>query len=214
MSPWKHSLSSQQLFGGSPDDYIEIHQFLDSSKLFCFNLKHRAFLHNLYGVELCESLFGPNLVNSQSVDVAVRDIAVQHIQEDLNRVVPTLQDWFGPGEQDIAPMIRVPEVDGEKLQQFVLTPWLRSGHRAAMIISCSSFGVYLAERLLGLELAKQLAESIGKPISISACLSRLPLKHKWQYTPDHMALSRMEKSKNESGVDREVGQDRVISQES
>ncbi len=34
MNIWKHSLLSAKKFGGKPEDYFEIHKFLDSSKLF------------------------------------------------------------------------------------------------------------------------------------------------------------------------------------
>jgi len=58
MDIWTHSLLSEKKFGGKPEDYYEIHKFMDSSKLFYFHVKHRMLLHNTFGIEICIRLFG------------------------------------------------------------------------------------------------------------------------------------------------------------
>ncbi|MBC9908934.1 DUF6915 family protein [Chitinophaga varians] len=94
MNYWKHSLLSKKKFDGEAADYLHIHKFLDSSKLFYFNLRHRILLHHTYGIDLCTKKFGETLVNSSNQTILVRDIAAEHCKEDLLGVVPTLNQWF------------------------------------------------------------------------------------------------------------------------
>ena len=113
MNTWQHSLLSQRKFGGKPEDYQAIHQFIDSSKLFYYHIKHRLLLHNLYGVELATELYGDSLRNSEGAMVIVRDIAVEHIREDLDGKIPRLIDWLEDHteEQEMVP----PQLEDEKL---------------------------------------------------------------------------------------------------
>ncbi len=52
--------------------------------------RHRMVLHNAFGLLLAEQVFGPALVNSDDCRVFVRDIAAQHILEDLG-FIPSLE---------------------------------------------------------------------------------------------------------------------------
>ncbi len=94
MDIWKHSELSAVKFGGIAKDYFKIHKFIDSSKLFYFNVKHRSILHHMYGVELCIRLFGDTIRNNDNQVRLVRDIAVEHLKEDLNGRIPTVKEWF------------------------------------------------------------------------------------------------------------------------
>lgn len=191
MSPWKHSLSSQYKFGGQAEDYLELHRFLDSSKLFFHHLKHRALLHHLLGIEFCEELFGFAIQNSASRSVPVRDIAAQHIREDLNGILPSINDWFQDSEAPICEKLVVPEFSDPRLEEFVLKPWLRSGLKSSLLITCSHFGVALARRILGWEAAKSLAEKIPPSNNPKNLLQALQLKYRWQYTPDPHEIARI-----------------------
>lgn len=91
-SPYKHALNSVQKWGGKYEDYLPIHEFLDSTKLHLTTWQHRAILHNTFGVGLCEQLFGPFIVNSDGKEIETRYIAIQHITEDCG-FVPTIKDW-------------------------------------------------------------------------------------------------------------------------
>lgn len=91
--PWIHSLSSAKLFGGKPEDYLPIHDLMDSSKSVIPDVRHRAIFHSAFGIFIVEKVFGHNIINSECKEVSVRDIAEQHIVEDLG-TIPTLQDWF------------------------------------------------------------------------------------------------------------------------
>lgn len=86
-----HSESSAKKFGGIPDDYIAIHKFLDMSKLFIADWRHRCLLHNTFGVALCELHFGDfYTLPSNGVKVCTRTIAETHIIEDLH-CIPSVE---------------------------------------------------------------------------------------------------------------------------
>jgi len=94
MTPIEHSILSVRDFGGVPEDYQKIHDFLDSTKAHYYNFKHRAILHNSFGMILCETIFGPGFANSDKKLVSVREIARRHIAQDCNNYVPTVADWL------------------------------------------------------------------------------------------------------------------------
>ncbi len=55
-----HAKSSAAKLGGVPEDYYRIHEFIDSSKLFLPDWRHRALLHSTFGIFLAERyVFGP-----------------------------------------------------------------------------------------------------------------------------------------------------------
>ncbi len=93
MKPYLHGLISVKKFGGIPEDYQAIHDFIDSSKAHFPDMRHRALLHNSFGIYITERLFGVNILNSNQKLVSVRDIAEQHIIDDLGRI-PTVQDYL------------------------------------------------------------------------------------------------------------------------
>src|SRR6185503_1782648 len=94
MKPYLHGLVSTKKFGGKPEDYQAIHDFIDSSKAHLADVRHRALLHSSFGIYLCEQVFGTYITNSDNMIVQVRDIAEEHILEDLGRI-PSVQDWLG-----------------------------------------------------------------------------------------------------------------------
>ena len=93
MKPYLHAKSSAKRYGGEPSDYLPIHDFLDSSKSAHASVKHRAVLHSAFGIYLAERVFGHNIINSKGREVSVRDIAEQHVLEDLG-TIPSLDDWL------------------------------------------------------------------------------------------------------------------------
>ena len=84
-----HAKSSAEKLGGVPEDYYRIHEFIDSSKLFLPDWRHRALLHSTFGIFLAERyVFGPTYVReSDGVAVATRTIVEQHLLEDLNAIL-------------------------------------------------------------------------------------------------------------------------------
>jgi hypothetical protein len=93
MKPYIHARVTAKKFGGVPEDYMEIHNFIDSSKACLPDVRHRAILHSAFGCFIVEKVFGTNIKNSADQLVSVRDIAEQHILEDLG-TIPTVEDWL------------------------------------------------------------------------------------------------------------------------
>lgn len=88
MNSWNHAVSAARKWGGTPDDYIAIEEFVDSSKLVIGDVRHRSIYHHTTGVWLCQQVFGRTITVAKknghgSVEVPVRLIAERHVIEDL-----------------------------------------------------------------------------------------------------------------------------------
>lgn len=94
--PWRHALASARRHGGKPEDYLAIHQLMDSSKAAIADNRHRALTHNSWFVGvILEKIFGVTIVNSDGKSVCVRDIGEEHVLEDYGmRFIPTPQDFL------------------------------------------------------------------------------------------------------------------------
>ncbi len=91
MKPYIHAKNSVKKWGGKEEDYIAIHNWFDQTKAHVPDMRHRAILHNSFGIYLLEQQFGITIKNSDGVMISVRDIGEQHVLEDLG-TIPTLQD--------------------------------------------------------------------------------------------------------------------------
>ena len=91
--PWIHSLNSVKKWGGKPEDYLDIHDMMDSSKAHIADMRHRLIFHSSFGIFIMEEIFGTYITNSDGKKVQVRDIAEQHVLEDIG-YIPTLQDYI------------------------------------------------------------------------------------------------------------------------
>lgn len=94
--PIIHAQSSVKKFGGSINDYIEIHNLLDSSKSVISDNRHRALTHNSWFVNtIIEKIFGVYITNTDGKMVSTKDIAEQHILEDFGgKFIPSGQDYL------------------------------------------------------------------------------------------------------------------------
>jgi hypothetical protein len=96
--PWIHAVSSARRFGGVPEDYIKIHNLMDSSKSTIADARHRALTHNSWFIAPngpLELIFGVTITNSDNKKVSVRDIGEQHILEDFKgKFIPSAQDYL------------------------------------------------------------------------------------------------------------------------
>jgi hypothetical protein len=96
--PYIHAESSAKRWGGTPEDYLPIHQMMDSSKGTIADNRHRALTHNSWFIAPdgpLERMFGVTLTNSAGRKVQVRDIGEQHILEDFGgKFIPTPQDYL------------------------------------------------------------------------------------------------------------------------
>ena len=93
MKPLVHAKHSVTHYGGQIDDYIDIHEFLDSSKAHFPDMRHRAILHSSFGIYIAQQIFGVWRINSNNKEYAVRDICEKHVLEDLG-FIPTVQDYL------------------------------------------------------------------------------------------------------------------------
>lgn len=105
--PWIHSQSSAKKFGGKPEDYIAVHEFMDCSKGAVSDNRHRVATHSSWFImEVLPRVRFPNscemsndfkfhtIINSDGKAVSIRDIGEQHVIEDYrNKYIPTLQDY-------------------------------------------------------------------------------------------------------------------------
>lgn len=94
--PWIHALSSARKYKGKPEDYLPIHNLLDSSKGTVACSRHRALTHNAWFLSvILEKIFGVTITNSDGLVVSVRDIGEQHVLEDFGgKFIPTAQDYL------------------------------------------------------------------------------------------------------------------------
>lgn len=93
---WYHAQSAARRWGGSPEDYLPIEEFIDGSKESFGDVRHRALYHHTAGVWLCQKVFGTTITVQRKhgeIQVPVREIAEQHIVEDLG-YIPSPGDWL------------------------------------------------------------------------------------------------------------------------
>jgi hypothetical protein len=81
----RQCLWSAKKFGGQPEHYAIVHEFLDEYPPFV--------LHHAFGVYLTQDIFGITLINSERKDVVVRDVAEQHVLLECG-YIPSAQDWL------------------------------------------------------------------------------------------------------------------------
>ena len=109
MKPLIHARINVKTYGGTVDDYIPIHNFLDSSKVTHPDVRHRALLHSSFGCQIAEQVFGVYFKNSEGKLVSTRDIAEDHIIQDLGFLPSvshylnnmTIQTWMSGSEKSV-----------------------------------------------------------------------------------------------------------------
>jgi hypothetical protein len=92
--PYEHAETSVRLWGGKREDYTPIHEWLDATKEFFCDIRHRALRHHSQGIFEAQRLFGPIIVNSDGKEVLVRKVCEQHIMEDCGGRVPCVSDYL------------------------------------------------------------------------------------------------------------------------
>jgi len=179
MKPLQHAQISQKTYGGSWQDYIEVHNFLDTSKAACANFKHRFLLHHIEGIELGAQIFGASLRNSENKIIETRRLLTDHLIEDVGRIV-NVEDWARdllpersnpfykflakkhgqieadkiPGENELLTAFNLRAEDQAAIKNFLAFPLTNSEHPAALLVSHNSFAIFLAERIFGCAFVK------------------------------------------------------------
>lgn len=90
--PYHHALSSVRKWGGTADEYLPLHNWLDASKMMVADFRHRALRHHAQGIFELERVYGTTLMLSTGRVVPVRLIGEQHVIEDLG-FIPSFTDW-------------------------------------------------------------------------------------------------------------------------
>lgn len=94
MNSYYHAVISAKKHGGNPEDYQPLHDFIDSSKSTMADSRHRAILHNSFGIFLAERVFGPTITNSEGKEIPTRILAEEHVIDDLG-FIPTVEHYLG-----------------------------------------------------------------------------------------------------------------------
>jgi hypothetical protein len=89
---YHHALSSVKQWGGTPEDFLPLHNWMDESKLIIADFRHRALRHHAEGIWMLERVWGATLTLSTGRVVPVRLIGERHVQEDLG-FIPSFADW-------------------------------------------------------------------------------------------------------------------------
>jgi hypothetical protein len=91
--PILHSKSSAKKFGGIWEDYIHLHEWMDSTKSWYGHSLHRMFRHHSEGIFEMEQKFGSEFKNSDGKTVYTRYVGEQHVREDCNGYIPSAKEW-------------------------------------------------------------------------------------------------------------------------
>jgi hypothetical protein len=80
--------NSVKIFGGAPEDYFDLHEFIDS--ITEYSLPTWGITHSTFGLYLAEMKFG-YVVGPR--DVPTRTVAEKHILAEYG-TIPSAQDWL------------------------------------------------------------------------------------------------------------------------
>lgn len=92
-NPYHHAVSSSRKWGGTPEDYIAVHEWFDATKAWMPDFRHRSIRHHSEGIFECMGVFGTTVTLSTGKKIPVRWIGEQHVMEDLGQI-PTAADWL------------------------------------------------------------------------------------------------------------------------
>jgi len=120
-NPMIHAKSSVKRWGGKVEDYIAIHELLDSPKATMNNNTSRMLTHNIWFIyHIIPKIFGYNITNSDGKSVDPVDIAMLHVAEDFRmKFVPTVQDYLKHMEVQTWMCNGVKEIDNEEGKKIV-----------------------------------------------------------------------------------------------
>ncbi len=146
MNAYKHAEISVRKRGGQISDYIEIHDFIDSTKELCSDNRHRI-LHNLWGIRrVIVPIFGQTLVNSDNKIVNIKDLCEQdHILPDYsNRFIPTLSDFVSAIADDPKDLLNLNTffkqyMEDKPLCELLLSPLSNTGQLKSLLITHNSW---------------------------------------------------------------------------
>lgn len=93
--PLTHAKSSARKYGGVPEDYLPIHDLMDSSKMAFADNRHRTLTHNSWFIFVVEKVFGHEIELTGGGTAKTRYVCEQHILEDFGgKYIPTVGDYL------------------------------------------------------------------------------------------------------------------------
>jgi hypothetical protein len=172
MKPLQHARITAHRYGGEWQDWIAMHDWIDRSKAIFPSMQHRMFLHSDFGEWLTVKIHGEATRSKSGAVIQTRDLFRDHQVEDLGRVV-TLAEWLREIDADYWTRRRKPPRHLEQVREapaeglaarwggvpgdylalidFFDMPYefAPDNPDAAALITHNSFGIFLAEELLG-----------------------------------------------------------------
>jgi hypothetical protein len=120
-NPLIHSKSSVKRWGGKVEDYLPLHELIDSPKVTMNNNTGRMLTHNIwFCYHIIPKIFGYNITNSDGKSVDTVDIAMLHVAEDFRmKFIPTVQDYLKHLEVQSWMNNGVKDIDNEESKELV-----------------------------------------------------------------------------------------------
>ena len=88
--PWYHAVMAARRYGGVPEDYLDLENWMDYTKSHTPDCRHRLFLHNAWGIFLGERVHGVTFNRaSDGKTLPIRPLLEDHIAQDFGKI-PTL----------------------------------------------------------------------------------------------------------------------------
>jgi hypothetical protein len=172
MKPLQHARITAHRYGGGWQDWIALHDWIDRSKAIFPSMQHRMLLHSDFGEWLAVRIHGEAIGSKDGTVIPTRDLFRDHQVEDLGRIV-TLAEWLHEINADYWTRRRRPPRQLEQIREepakglaarwgglpddylaligFFDKPceFAPDNPAAAALITHNSFGIFLAEELLG-----------------------------------------------------------------
>lgn len=191
MKPLQHARITAYRYGSEWQDWIAIHDWIDRSKMVFPSMQHRMFLHSDFGEWLTIRIHGETIQAADGTAVSTRNLFRDHQVEDLGRIV-SLAEWLREADPEYWKRRRQPPRQLERIREepakglaarwggtpddylalieFFDKPreFAPDNPDAADLITHNTFGIFLAEELLGTTIVLSAqTNSINQPQFIS-----------------------------------------------
>ncbi|USA52896.1 hypothetical protein NDN13_15795 [Acinetobacter sp. C32I] len=152
MNAMQHARISAKRWGGKPEDYYELHAFIDSTKSLCSDARHRI-LHTLWGINsVVVPVFGHSIQNSAGKSIDIKDLCERdHLLVDYQqRFIPTLNDFVNAIDVRQLPknfeqhleQLHHDYVQDKILSQLMLSPLALTGKLHSLLLTHNSWFIY------------------------------------------------------------------------
>jgi hypothetical protein len=192
--PLYHARSSAKQFGGVEADYYGLHTFFDQTKACLPTNLHRLVLHNDFGIEVAEQIYGPEFRRPSDGEwIPTSKIGRQHVIEDFG-FIPTLSICLSRHplhQEERTPVFVTQEEQAERLARTLggvpedyheVIAWFRRpgellGDPRFFELLGNSFGIFLAEARFGISVKRLSDKKVLPTRYIAEQLVELSLGH-------------------------------------